>query len=40
VADIRGESECLVPAEDCLRMTEICLKLRDRANGRGITDLT
>lgn len=39
VASIRGESECLVPAEDCLRMTEICLKLRDSANGGGIADL-
>lgn len=40
VASIRGDSECLVPAEDCLRMTEICLKLRDSANGGGIADLS
>lgn len=39
VAALRGESKCTVPAEDCFRMTEVCLKLRDVANSNQVADL-
>ncbi len=37
---IRGGGACWVPAEDCFRMTEITLRLRDDANTGRVTDLT
>ncbi|MEA3399730.1 MAG: Gfo/Idh/MocA family oxidoreductase [Armatimonadota bacterium] len=40
VASIREERDCRVPAEDCFRMTEITLKLRDAANTGAVVDLT
>jgi len=37
VGSIRGENESAVPAEDCFRITEVCLKLRDAAGtGRAV----
>ncbi len=40
VAATRGHKPCHVPTEDCLRMTEVCLKLRDAANGTAVVDLS
>ncbi len=40
VAAVRGDKPCHVPAEDCLRMTEVCLKLRDAANTTAVVDLS
>jgi predicted dehydrogenase len=39
VGSMRGESPSGVPAEDCFRMTEICLRLRDAAGGGAAADL-
>ncbi len=40
VASIRGEGECGAPAEDCFRMTEVCLKLRDAVGTGAVADLS
>ncbi len=40
VGSIRGENESWVPAEDCIRMTEITLKLREVANSDVAADLS
>ncbi len=40
VASIAGEEECAVPAEDCFRMTEVTLKLREAAKAGRLVDLT
>jgi hypothetical protein len=34
VRSIRGEEACEVPADDCFRMTEVVLKIRDAAERR------
>lgn len=39
VGSIRGDNPSWVPAEDCFRMTEVCLKLREMANSSGVADL-
>jgi len=39
VASIEGGSACDVPAEDCFRMTEVCLKLREAAGSGSVADL-
>ena len=39
VASLRGERECRVPAEDCFRMTEVVLKLRDAARTHQVVQL-
>ena len=39
VTSLGGESPCEVPAEDCFRMTEVCLKLRDTAGSGRAADL-
>ena len=39
VTSIEGDSACEVPAEDCFRMTEICLKLREAAGSGSVADL-
>ncbi len=39
VASIHGDEQSWVPAEDCLRMTEVVLKLREVANTGEIADL-
>lgn len=40
VGSIRGDNESWVPAEDCFRMTEVTLKLRDVANSAQTADLS
>ncbi len=39
VRALRGEEACEVPAEDCFRMTEIVLKLKEAAQQRKIVEL-
>jgi len=39
VRALRGEEACAVPAEDCFRMTEIVLKLKEAAQQRKIVEL-
>lgn len=40
VAGIRGETTCHVPAEDCIRITDVVLRLREVANANEVADLT
>ncbi|MGD9495154.1 MAG: Gfo/Idh/MocA family protein [Armatimonadota bacterium] len=40
VAAVRGEGECVVPAQDCFRMTEVCLRLREAAESRTLVELS
>ena len=39
-ASISADRECWVPAEDCLRITDVVLRLRDAANRNQVADLT
>ncbi|MEW6238111.1 MAG: Gfo/Idh/MocA family oxidoreductase [Candidatus Omnitrophota bacterium] len=39
IAAIEGREELVVPAEDCYRITEVVLKLRDAADRQVMTDL-
>jgi predicted dehydrogenase len=40
VASVYGDAEPWTPAEDCLRMTEVCLRLREAANSGEVADLS